>query len=174
MKGTGHLSCLPFPRYLIDEVIVRPNPAAETDLCQGVGTETVICLWLETFREGPTPGVVACLTCVCVRAPACSVPQLWLTLCDPLDRSHRPPCPWNFPGKNTGAAATPSCRGSFPPRGGTCISGVSCTSRQTAHHCTPGKSQASLVVDINTVSSRSLQPAASPSHLRAGAEDPLC
>ena len=91
MKGTGHLSCPPFPRYLIDEVIVRPNPAAETDLCQGVGTETVICLWLETFREGPTPGVVACLMCVCVRAPACSVPQLWLTLCDPLDRSHRPP-----------------------------------------------------------------------------------
>ena len=70
MKGTGHLSYPLFPRYLIDEVIVRPNPAAETDLCQGVGTETVICLWLETFREGPTPGVVGVFH-VCVHACAC-------------------------------------------------------------------------------------------------------
>ena len=36
--------------------------------------------------------------CVCV----CLVALSWPTLCDPVDCSLPGPCPWNFPGKNTG------------------------------------------------------------------------
>ena len=78
VKGTGHLSCLPLPRYLIDEVILRPNPAAETDLCQGVGTkahkESSACGWRLSGRA-PFLVVVACFTggvCVCVCAQSLS------------------------------------------------------------------------------------------------------
>ena len=44
--------------------------------------------------------------CLCVLAQWC------LTLCNPVDCSHQAPCPWDFPGKNTGVGCISSSRGS--------------------------------------------------------------
>ena len=53
---------------------------------------------------------------VCVCAHVCAV--LCLTLCDPMDSSPtRHHCPWNFPGKKTGAGCHFLLQGIFPPQG---------------------------------------------------------
>jgi len=45
------------------------------------------------------------VVCVCISVCMCVCAQSHLTLCDPMDRSQptRLLCPWEFPGKNTGA-----------------------------------------------------------------------
>ena len=47
------------------------------------------------------------------------------TLQPPWTVAHQTPCPWNFPGKNTGVVPFSYSRGSSHPRDGTCISCVS-------------------------------------------------
>ena len=62
------------------------NQGTETQLLNCVKVSSVFCL------NGTA-------TCVC----ACSVTQLYLTLCNPTDcKPSRLLCPWNFSGKNTG------------------------------------------------------------------------
>ena len=52
--------------------------------------------------------VCVCI-CVCVRAQTC------LALCDPMEPT-RLPCPWNFPGKNTGVGCHFLSQGIFKSR----------------------------------------------------------
>ena len=49
--------------------------------------------------------------CVCVFCCCCSVNELCLTLCDPVD------CPWNSPGQNTGVGSLSLLQGIFPTQG---------------------------------------------------------
>ena len=52
-----------------------------------------------------------------VHMHACSVSQLCLTLCNPMDCSPPGFCPWNFPGKNTGTSCQFLLQGIFPTQG---------------------------------------------------------
>ena len=50
--------------------------------------------------------------CVCVL-----VAQALLTLCEPMDYSTRPLCPWDSPGKNTGVGCHALLQGIFLTQG---------------------------------------------------------
>ena len=56
-------------------------------------------------------GVMGVIVC------ACSVPQLSLTLCDPMDRGARLLCPWDSLGKNTGVGCHALLQGIFLTQG---------------------------------------------------------
>ena len=56
----------------------------------------------------------------------CSVAQSCLALCNPWTGPARPHCPWDSPW----VGGMSSCRGSSPPRDGTCVSCISCTGRR--------------------------------------------
>ena len=73
--------------------------------------------------------------CVCAHARAHSCP----TLCDPKTVTCRLPCPWFFPGKNTAVGCRSLLRGPSWPRGGTCVSCVSCIAGRVCHHQVVGE-----------------------------------
>ena len=55
------------------------------------------------------------LSSLCLHA--CSISQLYLTLCDPMDCSHQAPLSMGFPDKNTGVGCHFLLQGIFPTQG---------------------------------------------------------
>ena len=62
-----------------------------------------------------------------------SVAQPCPTLCNPMDRLL---CPWDFPGKNTGASCHFLLQGIFPTQGLNLVSWISCIGKRILYHCT--------------------------------------